>query len=223
MKEIIIAGNSITAEIVYQYLSQDSRYRVVAFAVDEEYVTGDQFCGLPQIGFKSLSTKFNPANVRLVMAIGYKNINKNRQNIFEKLKEEGFHFETYIHPDAKIFNGNKIGEGSLVLANTVVEPFSVIGKNCVVWANCTIGHHSKIEDHTWIASGTVIAGEGVVKNNTFLGVNVTVANQVTVEAFNVIGGSTFIAKDTKPNEVYLSRNGEKHRFDAENYMKYYIK
>lgn len=224
MQKIIIAGNTLSAEILFSYLKQDSRFDVVAFTVDRPFISESSLHGLPVIATDEIASKMPPSGeVKLLMGVGYSNLNRNRQNLFVKLKELGYSFETYIHPTARIFNGGCIGEASVVLANTVVEPFSTIGANSVVWANCTVGHHSKVQDHCWVASGTVIAGEATVKNNSFLGVNVTIANKVVVEELNVIGGSTFISKDTKPNEVWLSRQGEKHRFDSQNYSNFFLK
>ena len=225
MQKIIIAGNSLSAEILYSYIKLDQRYKILGFTVDEKFIQAKTLFSLEVLPLEKLHTFYDPSktDMKIILAIGYKDLNRTRENIYTRLKEQGFSIETYIHPEAKIYNGGNIGEGSIVLANSVIEPFSTLGINSVVWANCTIGHHSKVENHCWIASGTVIAGEGVVRNNSFLGVNVTVANKVTVEEFNVIGGSTFITKDTKKNEVYLSRHGEKHRFDSENYMKFFIK
>jgi sugar O-acyltransferase (sialic acid O-acetyltransferase NeuD family) len=225
MQKVLIAGNSISAEIIFSYIKLDTRYEVIGFTVDANFITEKELFGLQVIPIDQIQSLYpaNNSNIKVVMAIGYKNLNRTRENIFFRLKEFGYQIETYIHPDARVYNGGIIGEGSVVLANTVIEPYSKIGVNSVIWANCTIGHHSKVEDHCWIASGTVLAGEANVKNNCFLGVNVTIANQVIIEEGNVIGGSTFITKSTKGNEVYLSRNGEKHRFDSENYMKYFIK
>jgi sugar O-acyltransferase (sialic acid O-acetyltransferase NeuD family) len=224
MQKIVIAGNTLSAEILLSYLRQDSRYQVVAFTVDRSFVTNSTLRDLPVVPIDELSSRYSPKeNVRILMGIGYSDLNRVRQKLFLNLKELGYAFETYIHPTAHIFNDGVIGEGSVILANTVVEPYSTIGANSVVWANCTVGHHSSVGDNCWVASGTVIAGEAKVKNNSFLGVNVTIANKVIVEELNVIGGSTFISKDTKANEVWLSRQGEKHRFDAENYSKFFLK
>ncbi len=221
MQKIIIIGNSIAAEILYGYLKEDHRYTVLAFSVDKKYITDTKLFDLDIIDLNKLKDIYSVDEYKVVLGMGYNNINKDREKIFKKIKTLGYTVETYIHKDAKIFNDNNIGEGSIVLANSIVEPYATIGKNSVIWANCTIAHHSIIEDNCWIASGTVIAGEARIKSNCFLGVNSTIVNKIILEVFNIIGAHALVSKSTKPNEVYLSRSAEKHRFESADYAKYF--
>jgi sugar O-acyltransferase (sialic acid O-acetyltransferase NeuD family) len=221
MQKIIIVGNGIAAEILYGYLKYDDRYDLVTFSVDKKYINKDKLFDLEVEDLNEIKSKYSASDYKIILGIGYSDINKDREKIFKRIKQDGYEIETYIHKDAKVFNDGNIGEGSIVLANSTVEPHSKIGKNSVIWANCTIGHHSVIEDNCWIASGSVIAGEAIVKNNCFLGVNTTIVNKVTIDKFNIVGANSMISKNTKENEVYLSRSAEKHRFGSTDYAKFF--
>ncbi|NNC98867.1 MAG: acetyltransferase [Gammaproteobacteria bacterium] len=227
MQKIILIGNAISADIIHAYLAEDNRYEVVAFSVDKSHIKENTKMGLPVIATELLAGSYSLSTHKVIMAVGYSNLNKVRQELFKRVKEMGFTAETYIHPDAKIYNGGvdggNIGEGSIIMPQTTLEVFTTIGENSVVWANCLIGHHSNIGDNCWLASGTVLAGETAVGDNTFLGVNVTISHQVKVAALNIIGSASAIHKDTRENEVYLSRQGEKHRFPATDYAQYFLK
>ena len=221
MKKVILIGNSITAEILYKYLENDNRYEVVAFAIEKEFIKNNKLFDKDVIDINELKNKFDINTYSIIMAIGYNELNKVREKLFKLVKGFGYEVETYIHPDAKIYSDFDIGEGSMILANSTVEPFAKIGKNSVIWANCVIAHHSNIGDNCWIASGTVIAGNAKVGNNSFIGVNVTIVDKVAVGDFNIIGAGAMISKNTKENEVYIIGNASKHRFDAINYDKYF--
>jgi len=215
MQKIILIGNIISTDIMHAYLSQDARYEVVAFSVHKAYITENTKLGLPVVDLEEIANHYSPVDHKLIMAIGYTNQNTIRQALFERVKSMGYIIETYIHPDANIYNGGieggSIGEGSIIMPNSTIEVFTTIGQNTIIWANCLIGHHSIIGDNCWVASGTVLAGEAKLGNNTFLGVNVTISHQVSVGAWNTIGSATAIHKDTKENEVYLSIHGDRHR------------
>ena len=223
MQKIIIVGNSISADIMYAYLKQDDRYHIVAFSADQKYINTLEKFNLPTVALEYLFNTFSPKNYKIILAIGYKKINQVRASLFDRVKKMGYTLETYIHPDASVFNHDKIGEGSIIMAGSVIEPYVKIGKDTVIWGNCLIGHHTTVGDNCWIASGTVLAGQTNIGNNCFLGVGVSVSNQVNVGAFSIIGGNTAIHKDTKENEVYLSHQGEKHRFSAEDYDEHFLK
>ena len=170
MQNIIIIGNSIAADILYGYLHSDKRYEVTCFAVDKEYITDKTKFGLQVLEINTLPVKFTTKGYKVVLGIGYNNLNQNREAIFNRIKSMGYTLETYIHPSAVVHYGATIGEGSMVLSNSVVEPFAEIGCNSFIWSNCTIAHHSKVHSHCWIASNTVLSGEAVIKDLSFIGV-----------------------------------------------------
>ena len=220
MQKIIIIGNAIAAEVLYGFLKSDKRYDVVAFCVDRQYITEQQVFSIQVIELENLQERFSTDEYKLIIGMGYNNINIDRAEMFDRVTLLGYEVETYIHPEAKVIGDNKIGKGCIILANSVIEPFVSIGNNSVVWSNCTVAHHAVIENNCWIASGCVIAGEAKIKANCFLGVNSTVVNNVVVEEYNIVGANTLISKNTKTNEVYLARSGEKHRFPAKDYANF---
>lgn len=222
MQNIILIGNAITAEIIYGYIKDDTRYNICAFAVDKDYISDAEIKGLPVIDLEEMSHHFPSDKHMALMAIGYHNLNTTREHLYQRTKDMGYKVLTYIHENASV-HSTDIGEGSIVLPGSVVEPHVKIGKNNVIWANCTIGHHAQLGDHNWIASGTVLAGEAKLADRCFLGVNTTIANKVSIASDNLIGAHTSIQKDTKENEVYLSRQGEKHRFPAKDYAEHLLK
>jgi sugar O-acyltransferase (sialic acid O-acetyltransferase NeuD family) len=222
VQKIIIIGNSIAADILYGYLHSDERYEVICFAVDGEYVVEKSKFGLDVLDIKLLKNSYNCEEHKVILGMGYNNVNKNREATYKRIKNLGYELETYIHPSAIVHKDVSIGEGSMVLSNSVVEPYAKIGVNSFIWCNCTIAHHSEVKSHCWIASNTVLSGEAKIKDFSFVGVNCTIVNKVTVESLNIIGAGSLITKNTKPKEVFLTRNAEKHRFDSINYAKFFL-
>lgn len=222
-EKIIIIGNSITAEILYKYISTDKRYQIECFSVDKSYIKDSLLFDIKVVPLEELSKKYSPLEYKVILAMGYNNVNQDRENMYQRVKSLGYEIITYIHQDARVYNDYNIGEGSIVLSNSVIEPFAKIGRNSFIWANCTIAHHAIVEDNCWVASGSTIAGEAKIGSNTFIGVGVTIVNQAVVERLNIIGANVLISSSTKENEVYLARSGEKHRFPAVDYAKYFMK
>lgn len=221
MKKIILAGNSITAEVLAAYLKKDSRYKVVAAAVDNEFLTSGGIDGVRSVGLNQLAATFPPGDAAVIMAMGYSNLNRGREAMFARLKKLGYSIEAYVHPDARVYTEHAIGEGSIILPSAVVEAHVRVGANTFIWCNATLAHHSSVAENCWIASGAVISGQANIARNTFVGVNATVVNKITVGEFNIIGGAAFITKDTKANSVYLARSAEEWRYSSEDYVKYF--
>ena len=221
MKKVVLAGNSITADILSSYLAMDKRYEVVGLTVDDEFVDKGGISDLETIPLSQLVEGKNPQGHSVIMAMGYNDLNQSRESMYKRLKKMGYHIETYIHPDARVYTEYPLGDGCVVLPSAVLEPHVRLGENSMVWCNATLAHHSRVAEHCWIASGTVISGQASVERNSFIGVNATVINEVVVGEYNVIGGGALITKNTKPSSVHLARSGEEHRFSSQDYEKYF--
>lgn len=222
MHKIVIIGNTTGAEILYGYLQNDIRYKVMAFSVGAPYITEPSLCGLDVVPLAELTRLYPADQVNVLLGVGYSGLNTVRSELFHRVKSLGYQIETYIHPTASILTDSPIGEGSVILASSVIEPFAEIGRNSYVWCNCTIAHHARIGDHAWIASNTIISGQAEIGDRTFVGVGAVVANKVRVAEDNLIGGGAFISRDTRPNEVWLARSAEKHRFEAQAYAGHFL-
>ena len=221
MIKLVLAGNTATAEILLAYLQNDIRYEVVGATVDDKFVADATIDGVACVGLSQLCKTFSPESCRVLMAVGYSDLNRVRESLFVRLKEMGYTIETYVHPDARVYSKLPLGEGSIVLPGTVIEPHARVGANTLVWCNVTLAHHSIIEDNCWIASGTVVAGKATVSRNSFVGVNATVVNEVCVGSYNVIGASSLISRNTKPDSIHLARSAEPLRFSSEEYVKHF--
>lgn len=221
MKRIVLAGNAVTAEILYRYLMGDPRYRVAGVTVDDAYLDQGASFPVPVVGLSQLVLRFPPDSCVILMAMGYANVNADRRSMFERLKALGYVIETYVHPQAMVHTAHPIGEGSVVLPGALVEPEVRLGANTVVWGNVTLAHHSVIGDHVWLASGTVVSGKARIGDHCFIGVNATIVNAVTLGDHVIVGGGALITRDAKPSSVHLARSAEQIRFSAQDYAKHF--
>ncbi len=221
MKKVILAGNAITADILNSYLAQDDRYQVIGLTVDDDFLQRGGIQGLASIALSHLREIHAPQDCAVIMAMGYNDINRRRESMFHRLKEMGYHIETYIHPDAKVYTEYPLGEGCIILPSAVIEPHVRLGANSMVWANVTLAHHSSVAENSWVASGAVISGQAHVGRNSFIGVNATIVNEVVVGEYCVIGAGALITKSTKASSVHLARSAEEHRFSSQDYVKFH--
>ena len=58
MADVVIFGASMTAQLAYTYLKQDSNHRVVGFTVDAAYATAAHFDGLPLVPWERIEEAF---------------------------------------------------------------------------------------------------------------------------------------------------------------------
>jgi sugar O-acyltransferase (sialic acid O-acetyltransferase NeuD family) len=221
MSKVILAGNSVTAEILADYIQCDARYELLATTVDDRFIGSSLLPEVRDVALSELPSRFDIDGVSIIMAVGYNDLNRVREDMFSRIRSLGFRIATYIHPDARIYTNLPLGEGSVVMPGAVIEPHARVGANTIVWSNVTVAHHSSVANHCWLGAGAVISGQAKVQHNTFLGVNCTVVNDVTVGEFNIVGAGAMISRDTKPYSVHLARSAEPFRFSSEDYVKHF--
>ena len=70
--------------------------------------------GFPIVPFEEINNLHPPTEYKMFVAIGFKNLNKARQNIYELCKSKGYELISYISPDAIVFDHNCVGDNCFV-------------------------------------------------------------------------------------------------------------
>ena len=69
MKQVLLAGNAITADILYAYLQHDARYEVVGLTVDDDYVGSEGIGGVQCVGTSQVKGAFSPDDVTIIIEL----------------------------------------------------------------------------------------------------------------------------------------------------------
>ena len=219
MQGLVIVGSGETAELAYQYFTYDSSYKVCAFSVDSEYLNSDKFLDLPLVEIEKLKESYPPNEYEAFVAVSSKKMNRNRYDLWRRIKNKGYKLATYISSNAFIWHNSIVGENCFILENNTLQPFTRIGDNVVLWSGNHIGHRTVIEDNCFISSHCVISGFCKIGNASFLGVNCTLEDGVVVEEDSFIGAGAIIRKSTDIKSVYQVSATEKSKIDSHRLFK----
>jgi sugar O-acyltransferase (sialic acid O-acetyltransferase NeuD family) len=200
-KPVVIFGAGSFARVAAVYLAQDSPRELLAYTVDGEYADAEKFGGLPLVPFEDLLESYPPDRVDLLVATGYQGVNRLRREIYERCKELGYGFVTYVSSRAMSMTDGAIGENTFVFEANVIQPFVEIGDNVVLWSGNHIGHHSRIGSHCFIASHAVISGHVTIGDNCFVGVNATFRDGISVGPSCVVGAGAVVLEDQEEGTV----------------------
>jgi sugar O-acyltransferase (sialic acid O-acetyltransferase NeuD family) len=201
-KKLIIVGDSAFAELAYEYFNHDSDYEVVAFSVEQEYITRDKLFDLPVTPFELLETIYSPDEHQVFVAVVYTQLNRLRTRLCLESKQKGFKLASYISSKAFVWQNVQIGEHCFIFESNVVQPFVQLEENVILWSGNHIGHHSIIHKNCFISSHVVISGFVEVGENCFLGVNSTFSNNLKIGKDCWIGPGVAITKDSPEGSLY---------------------
>lgn len=208
MAKVIVFGVLDTAELAHYYLTHDSEHEVVAFTVNRQYIEHNNFHGLPVVAFEDVETIFPPSEYKFFAPMTGRNMNRNREAIYNHAKAKGYQFISYISSRATLFN-NEIGENCFILEDNTIQPFTTIGNNVVLWSGNHIGHHGQIKDHVFFTSHVVLSGHCVVESYSFFGVNATIRDYTTIAQGTLVGMASAIMKETEEWGVYVGNPAKK--------------
>jgi sugar O-acyltransferase (sialic acid O-acetyltransferase NeuD family) len=218
-RKLVIVGDSAFAEIACEYFDRDSRYDVVAFAVEQAYLKRTELLGRPIVAFETLSEHHPRETHDVYVAIVYTRLNRLRRRLMLTAKASGYGLASYFSPHAFVWHNVRIGEHCFIFEHNVVQPFVTLGDNIVLWSGNHVGHHSRIGDNVFVSSHVVISGFCEVGDNCFLGVNTAIGNNIKVARDCWIGPGVTISKDTKEGEIYRSPETEIAKVSAPRFFK----
>lgn len=202
-KKLLIFGTGELANIAYEYFTFDSEYEVIAFSVDKEFISSSEYLGLPVIPYSKISSTFDSHEISIFVAVGATSMNSARTTIFDRVKNDGIKFASYVSSRAFVWHNVEIGENVFVFENNTLQPFTKIEDNCILWSGNHIGHRTVVRANTFISSHCVVSGYCEIGQNSYLGVNCTINDKVKVAPRTLLGSGSVITKDTIEDTIYV--------------------
>lgn len=193
VKSVIIIGASGHGKVVADVI-QKSGNRVIGF-LDDNPSIGENFIGFPVLGTVDEYRKFA---AEFVIAIGNANI---REKVARRMTDVTWY--TAIHPTAVISDIDvEIGEGTVVMANAVINTGARIGRHCIINSGAIVEHDNRIADFVHVSVGAKLAGTVSVGKSSWIGIGASVSNNINICGNCMIGAGTVVIKDIKKAGTY---------------------
>ncbi len=177
MQNIIIIGSGGHALSCLDVLVSSKQYSVKGYISEKKnkilskkikWLGNDSY-------FKKLNSKDN-------ILIGFANIGKKnlqrRIKIFDLLKKKGCKFPVVKSKYSYVAKDAKIGDGTIIMHNVVININVEIGSNCIINTKSLIEHDTKIGSHTHISTGAIINGNCKILDKSFVGTGSIIFNNV---------------------------------------------
>jgi sugar O-acyltransferase (sialic acid O-acetyltransferase NeuD family) len=203
MAKLVIFGAGDIARLAHHYFTHDSPHEVAAFVVDRAFRQGDAFQGLPLIDAEDVTDRFPPSDYDMFVAMSYAKMNAVRAEKYATMKAAGYRLVSYVSSRCSYLSQTPPGDNCFILEDNTVQPFVTIGNNVTLWSGNHIGHDAVIEDHCFITSHVVVSGYVRIGTRSFIGVNATLRNSITIAPQTLIGAGAIIMKNTKAKQVYM--------------------
>jgi len=204
--QILIFGIKSAARLACAYLRQDTSHEPVAYTVTADYLPVEKTLdGIPIVAFEDIPRSHPPSHHSFLVPMSYKDHNRHRAAVFNRVKNLGFEMISYVSPRATIFPGLKIGKNSMVLEGCVVSPGVSIGDNVMIQAGCVIAHDAQIGDHAFFGPGAVLAGLIAVEPFVFVGSGAVIRDQLRLAEGSFVAMGSIVQEPTEPWAHYCGQ------------------
>jgi sugar O-acyltransferase (sialic acid O-acetyltransferase NeuD family) len=192
--KLVIYGASGHGKVVAD-IAEKSGLTILAFADDNQALENRSFCGYPVWGGSShLIRHAWQEKFSVIIAIGD---NRLRREVQQKLEPAGLDFGTVIHPSAQLGREVLIGAGTVVMANSVINPGARVGCHCIVNTAVTIDHDCVIGDFVHLSPGAHLGGTVEVGDFSWIGLGASIINNIHVGEQVVVGAGAVVIRNVE--------------------------
>lgn len=191
-KNIIIIGAGGHAKVIADIVLKSGN-NLIGFLDDNK--AGDTVIGFEVLGRIDKIEEFED-KAEFVIGIGDSYI---RKGIAEKY---GVKWSTLVHPSACVAIDVFLGEGTVVMANAVINACTTIRKHCIINSGVIIEHDNTIENYTHISPNATLCGRVFIGECTHVGAGATIINGLCVCRDCIIGAGAVVIRDIMDSGKY---------------------
>lgn len=108
-----------------------------------------------------------------------------------------------IHPKAIISASATLGNGSCMMAGSIINANTHAGIGCIFNTNSSVDHDCFVGDFVHISPGATVAGNVNIGDRTWIGMGSSIKEGVNVGANVVVGAGSTVISDIKDNDKVM--------------------
>ena len=200
MKNILIYGASGHAKMIVDIIHKTNNYDMRGFVDCYKPINEDVY-GYKVVGnLEDIPKLVKELNIQCIaMGIGE---NFTRMKKYHQIKEVApdIEFVSIIHPTATIAQDVSVTEGTVIMANVVVNANAKIGKVCILNTASTLGHDCIMDDFSSLASGVTVAGGVQIGLCSAICLGARIIQNLTIGDHTVVGAGSIVLKSIGSNK-----------------------
>jgi sugar O-acyltransferase (sialic acid O-acetyltransferase NeuD family) len=200
MENLILLGGGGHAKACLDVILSTKKYNVTGYIDMRESILSR--LGIPYLGQDTEISRFVKSAVFLI-TVGQISRSDIRNKLYQKLKELNASLATVVSPHAYVSPFARLGEGTIIMHDALVQFNALIGANCIINDKALIEHDAQVGMHCHISTGAIINGGVVVGNDVFVGSGAIIRNGIIISNNVVVGAGSNVLKHVEENCVVV--------------------
>ena len=200
MNEIVLIGSGGHTRSCIDVIESTGQYKIAGL-VEKNNSDITENLGYPVIGkdddLSNLRKKYKYA----IITIGQIKSVARRIRLYKMLYEMDYELPMIVSPRSHLSQYSKIGYGTIIMHDVIVNANAEIGNNCIINNKSLIEHDAIIGNHCHIATGTIINGNVTVGSKSFIGSGTVTKQAISIGKNCVIGAGSVIKTDVESNQI----------------------
>ncbi len=200
-KKIILIGGGGHCKACIDVIETTGEYKITGI-LDLPGNVGKEILGYEITGTDDNIPGLVNDNTLFLITLGQISISSNRKKMFETVKKSGGKLATIISKNAYVSKYSQIGEGTIIMHQTLINANAKIGNNCIINNKALIEHDAVIGDHTHVSTAATVNGECKIGSNCMIGSKAVIKHGISITNNVLIGAGAVVVKDITEPGVY---------------------
>ncbi len=166
--KLILIGGGGHCKSCIDVIEVEGKYHIVGI-LDMPEMLGSKILGYEVIGTDNDLLEFIKKVDNYLITVGQIKSHEKRKALFQMVKDAGAKLPNIVSPLAYVAKSAIIGEGTIVMHQTLINADARVGQNCIINTKALVEHDAVIGDHCHISTASVINGNVRVGEGVFFG------------------------------------------------------
>lgn len=200
MKPLLLLGGGGHCHSAIDVIEAEAQYRIVGVVLPP----GDD--SRPVLGYSIVGSDNDllallAETPRALVTVGQVKSPASRMRLFDWLKDHTAETPVVISPRAYCSRRAIIGEGSILMHDSLINANARVGVNCIVNSQALIEHDAEIGDHCHISTGARVNGGARVGSGCFIGSGAVLKEGIGIGDGAIIGAGQVVLRDVEPRKL----------------------
>jgi sugar O-acyltransferase (sialic acid O-acetyltransferase NeuD family) len=199
MTNVVLFGAGLHANVCIDVIEKRGDYKIIGIIDSVSEV------GSFKYGYQIIGKQENVAEliIKYKFEVGLIAIGDNyaRKFVYDDIitRLPHFTFINAIHPSAIIGRNVNLGNGIVIMANTVINPNCTIEDFCILNTGAQLEHNSYMGEFAHLSAGSITGGKVRIGRFAAITLGVTIIDRVSIGENTVIGSGSVVLKDLPDN------------------------